>query len=254
MRPLALLFFAALPSAVLGQAKTPAPDNFQKEALVFERSDTTVRMRADGTGERDVHAWLRLQSEGAARQFSVLLFSYAAANETPTISLVRVHKPDGTTVDTPAAEAIDMAAAVTREAPLYSDLKEKHLPVRSLAVGDTLEYEWHVAIDKAEDPGQFWGIQRLTPPGTLIVLSETFTLEVPQDKYVQVWSPHHKPTITEHDGVRTYRWQGSQLIPAPKSNGQGDDSSDATPPKDPDEDADGRSPPLPGLPSIPGPR
>jgi tetratricopeptide (TPR) repeat protein len=243
MRPLALLFFAALPSAVLGQAKTPAPDNFQKEALVFERSDTTVRMRADGTGERDVHAWLRLQSEGAARQFSVLLFSYAAANETPTISLVRVHKPDGTTVDTPAAEAIDMAAAVTREAPLYSDLKEKHLPVRSLAVGDTLEYEWHVAIDKAEDPGQFWGIQRLTPPGTLIVLSETFTLEVPQDKYVQVWSPHHKPIITEHDGVRTYRWQGSQLIPSPKSNGQGDDSSDATPPKDPDEDADGRKEP-----------
>jgi tetratricopeptide (TPR) repeat protein len=245
MRPFALLFFAALSAAVLGQTKTPAPDNFPKEALVFERSETTIRMRADGTGERNVHVWLRLQSEGAARQFSVLSFSYAADNEKPTISLVRVHKPDGTTVDTPAAEAIDMAAAVTREAPLYSDLKEKHLPVRSLAVGDTLEYEWHVEIDKAEAPGQFWGIQRLTPPGTLIVLSESFTLEVPQNKYVQVWSPNHKPTITEHDGVRTYRWQGSQLIPAPKSNGQGDDSSDATPPKDPDEDADGRK-----LPSV----
>ena len=220
-------------------------DNFQKEALVFERSDTTIRMRADGTGERDVHAWLRLQSEGAARQFSVLSFSYAAANETPTISLVRVHKPDGTTVDTPAADAMDMPAAVTREAPVYSDLKEKHLPVRSLAVGDTLEYEWHVAIDKAEAPGQFWGIQRFTPPGTLIVLSESLTLEVPRDKYVQVWSPNHKPTIAEHDGVRAYHWQSSQLIPTPKSNGQGDDSSDTTPPKDPDEDADGRK-----LPSV----
>lgn len=102
MRPLALLFFAALPAAVPGQTKTPAPDNFQKEALVFERSETTIRMRADGTGERDVHAWLRLQSEGAARQFGVLSFSYAAANETPTIRIVRVHKPDGTTVDTPS--------------------------------------------------------------------------------------------------------------------------------------------------------
>jgi len=245
MRRLALLFFAALPAAVLGQATTPAADNFQKEALVFERSDTTIRMRADGTGERDVHAWLRLQSEGAARQFSVLFFSYAADNEKPNISLVRVHKPDGTTVDTPAVEAIDMPAAVTREAPVYSDVKEKHLPVRSLAVGDILEYEWHVAIDKAEDPGQFWGIHRFTTPGTIIVLSESLTLEVPQDKYVQVWSPNHKPTITEHDGVRTYRWRGSQLIPAPKSNGQGDDSIDATPPKDPDEDADGRK-----LPSV----
>jgi tetratricopeptide (TPR) repeat protein len=245
MRPLALLIFAALPAAVLGQTNMPATDNFQKEALVFERSDTTIRMRADGTGERNEHVWLRLQSEGAARQFSVLFFSYAADTEKPNISLVRVHKPDGTTVETPAAEAIDMPAAVTREAPVYSDLKEKHLPVRALAVGDILEYEWHVAIDKAEDPGQFWGIQRFTAPGTLIVLSESLTLEVPQDKYVQVWSPNHKPTITEHDGVRAYRWQGSQLVPAPKSNGQGDDSTDATPPKDPDEDADGRK-----LPSV----
>ncbi len=243
MRPLALLFFAALPAAVPGQTKTPAPDNFQKEALVFERSETTIRMRADGTGERDVHAWLRLQSEGAARQFGVLSFSYAAANETPTIRIVRVHKPDGTTVDTPVADAIDMPAAVTREAPVYSDLKEKHLPVRSLAVGDTLEYELDVAIDKAEDPGQFWGIQHFTPPGSIIVLAENFTLEVPQNKYVQVWSPNHKPTITDHDGLRTYRWQGSQLISASKGNGQGDDSSDATPPKDPDEDADGRKVP-----------
>ena len=125
MRLLALLFLAALPAAVLGQAKTPAPDNLQKEALVFERSDTTIRMRADGTGERNVHVWLRLQSEGAARQFGVLSFSYAAANETPTISLVRVHKPDGTTVDTPAAEAIDMPAAVTREAPALQRLEGK---------------------------------------------------------------------------------------------------------------------------------
>jgi tetratricopeptide (TPR) repeat protein len=140
---------------------------------------------------------------------------------------------------------MDMPAAVTREAPVYSDLKEKHLPVRSLATGDTLEYEVHVAIDKAEAPGQFWGAQHFTPPGSVIVLAEGFTLEVPKDKYVQVWSPNHKPAITEHDGLRTYRWEGSQLVPAPKTNDQPDDAADATAPKDPDEDADGRK-----LPSV----
>ena len=242
MRPFSLLFFALLPAATLGNtpAKPPAADNFQKEALVFERSDTAIRMHADGTGERDTHVWIRLQSEGAARQFGVLSFSYASANETPHITLVRVHKQDGSTVDTPVADAIDMPAAVTREAPLYSDLKEKHLPVRSLATGDTLEYEVHVTIDKAEAPGQFWGAQNFTPPGSLIVLAETFTLEVPKDKYLQVWSPNHKPTITEHDNLRTYRWEQSQLVPAPKTNDQADDAPNANTPKDPDEDADGR--------------
>ena len=247
MRSLAFVLLAVLPAATLGQTatKAAASDNFKNEALVFERNEMTVRMHADGTGERVMHVWIRLQSEGAARQFGVLSFSYAAANETPHITLVRVHKPDGSTVDTPAADAMDMPAAVTREAPLYSDLKEKHLPVRSLATGDTLEYEVHIAVDKAEAPGQFWGAQHFTPPASVIVLAEGFTLEMPKDKYVQVWSPNHKPTITEHDGLRTYRWDGSQLVPAPKTNGQPDDAADATAPKDPDEDADGRK-----LPSV----
>jgi len=245
MRRLVVLFFTLLPAAGFGQvtAKAPAPDRFKDEALVFERTETTIRMRSDGTGERDMHVWIRLQSEAAARQFSVLSFSYAAATETPNIVLVRVHKPDGSTVDTPAADAIEMAAQVTREAPLYSDLKEKHVPVRSLAAGDTLEYEVHVAIVKAEAPGQFWGAQHFTAPGSIIVLAEVLNLEVPKEKYVQVWSPNHKPTISEHDGIRSYHWEQSQLVPAPKNNGQGDDSADSTPPKDPDEDADGRKVP-----------
>ena len=228
-------------------APTPAPaattPSFSDQALVFERYDNTWRMHADGTGERDVHVLLRLQSEGAAQQFGVLSFSYASANETPIIQLVRVHKPDGTTVDTPATDAIDMPAAVTREAPLYSDLKEKHLPVRSLSAGDTLEYEARFTIDKAEAPGQFWGAYHFSLPGSVIVLEETLTLEVPAGKYVQVWSPNHKPTITDNKGLRTYTWTVPQLVPAPKATG--DDSSKATPPKDPDEDADGRK-----LPSV----
>jgi tetratricopeptide (TPR) repeat protein len=249
MRHLALFLFAVLPAASFGQTtgkaatKMPVPESFQKEALVFEQSETTIRMHADGTGERIMHVRIRLQSEAAARQFSVLSFSYAAANETPAITVVRVHKADGTTVDTSSADAIDMAAAVTREAPLYSDLKEKHVPVRSLATGDTLEYEVHVSVDKAQAPGQFWGAQHFTPPGSVIVLAESFTLEVPKDKYVQVWSPNHKPTVIEHEGLRTYHWEGSQLVPPVKTSGQDDESGEAATPKDPDENADGRKVP-----------
>jgi tetratricopeptide (TPR) repeat protein len=225
------------------QIKPAAADPFRNEAIVFERSETIYRMHADGTGERDVHVRLRIQSDGAAQQFGVLSFGYASATETPVIKLVRVIKPDGSTVDTPVADAMDLPAAVTRQAPLYSDLKEKHLPVRSLSRGDTLEYEVDTVINKAEAPGQFWGANHFTAPSTMVVLAEVLTLEVPTDKYVQVWSPNHKPTINDQAGLRSYTWNVEQLVTAPKSTG--DESNKPTPPKDPDEDSDGRK-----LPSV----
>ena len=239
------LIFLLSSLCIHSQARSPSTaDDFRQEALVFERYETTIRMHGDGTGERVVHVRMRIQSQGAAQQFGVLSFNYASANETPHIAFVRVHKPDGTTVETPVGDAIDMPAAVTREAPLYSDLKEKHLPVRSLSVGDTLEYEVNTSIDKPEAPGQFWGTTHFTAPGTLVVLAEVLTLELPKDKYVQIWSPNHKPTTVDRDGVRSYSWTVAQLVPAPR-NTSGSEATKVQPPKDPDEDADGRR-----LPSV----
>lgn len=220
-----------------------APDPFRNESVVLERSDTTYIMHADATGERDLHVRVRIQSDGAVQQFGVLSFSYASASETPVIKVARVIKPDGSIVETPVSDAIDMPAPVSRQAPLYSDLKEKQLPIRSLSRGDTLEYQVDTLINKAETPDQFWGATHFTPPGTVVVLEEGLTLKVPAGKYVQVWSPNHKPTITEENGVRTYSWSVKQLIPEPKA--AADESSRPTPPKDPDEDGDGRK-----LPSV----
>ncbi len=238
-------FLGAIPPGIEAQvaAKPPDHDLYRNETIVIERSETTYRMHADGTGERDLHVNIRIQSDGAAQQFGVLSFPYASANESPMIKLVRVHKPDGSIVDSPATDAMDMPTEVTREAPLYSDLKEKHIPVRSLSAGDTLEYEVDTTINKAEAPGQFWGADHFTAPGTIIVLAEILALEVPSEKYVQVWSPNHKPDVTEHDGLKTYTWNVAQLVTAPKSSG--DETAKPTPPRDSDEDADGRK-----LPSV----
>jgi tetratricopeptide (TPR) repeat protein len=248
MRPIFLICALVLSSccsfAQSQAAGAATKDEFRNESLVFDRLETTFRMHADGTGERVVHTVMRIQSQGAAQQFGVLAAGYASANETARFTLVRVHKPDGATVDTPPETAMDMPAEVTRAAPLYSDLKEKHLAVRSLSVGDTLEYEVHTTIDKAEAPGQFWGATHFVAPGTVVVLAEIVNLEVPKDKYVQVWSPNHKPTIADRGSVRTYSWNVAQLIPAPKPSA-GDDSVAPEAPKDPDEDAKGRK-----LPSI----
>ena len=224
-------------------AASPTADPYRNESVVIERSETTYRMHADGTGERDLHVILRIQSDAAAQQFGVLSFPYASANETPLIKFVRVHKSDGSTVETPVADAIDMPADVSREAPLYSDLKEKHLPVRSLSPGDKLEYEVDTAIDKSDAPNQFWGSYHFVAPGTVVVLAEVLSIEFPSDKYVQVWSPNHKSAVLDQGGLKTCTWTVSQLVTAPKSTG--DDAVKNPAPKDPDEDDQGRK-----LPSV----
>jgi len=122
-----LLLLFCLPF-IVGQTAAKIPPRIAfptKQCLERFGRDTHAR---DGTGERVMHVWLPLASEGAARQFGVLSFSYAAAQENGAHQLVRVHKADGTAVDTPAADAIDMAAAVTREAPLYSDSRKSTYP------------------------------------------------------------------------------------------------------------------------------
>src|ERR1700722_18899832 len=113
-------------------------NDYRNEPLVWEHLDTSIRMHADGTGDRTVHIAVRLQSEGAVRQFSVVALEFASAYEMGAIDYVRVHKADGSTIETPSADAIETAAPVTSLAPLNSDLKQKQLPVRSLAAGDLL--------------------------------------------------------------------------------------------------------------------
>lgn len=154
---LSAAIIATLPLPSRTQSPMYSIDPYRDEPFVFERYDTTTTMKADGTGDVVQHVIVRVQSDGVARQFSVLNLSYASANSTATMEFVRVHKPDGSTINTPVNEAMEMPAEVTREAPMYSDLKEKHLPVRSLASGDRLEYQFHTVLTKAQAPGQFWG-------------------------------------------------------------------------------------------------
>ncbi len=232
-----LVFQPAFPQVT----KPAAVDPYRDEAFVFEQLDSTVRMHADGTGETSQHTVVRVLSDGVARQFSVLNFSYASANETAVVDFVRVHKPDGTTVETPVADAMEMPAEVSREAPMYSDIREKHLPVRSLAAGDRLEYQLHTVRTKAEAPNQFWGAEHFDVGGG-VVLAQTITLQVPVGTFVQVWSPNHPVTPTTHDGLREWRWTSSQIKPSERdANGK----MAAAEVKDPDEDSDGRK-----LPSV----
>jgi hypothetical protein len=139
---------------VASSASAASPD-YSKEAYVIEKFQTVIAEQADGTGTREHTAVIRILAEAGVKAFAVLNFTYTSANESVEVDYVRVRKPGGTVVKTPDYNIQDMPADVTRSAPLYSDIHEKHIAVKGLGVGDVLEYLVRYRVVKPEVPGQF---------------------------------------------------------------------------------------------------
>ncbi len=193
--------------------------DFSKEALVIENSATRVAFAADGTATTESTATIRIQSEAGLQAFGLLSFSYAKANEDLEVVFVRVRKPDGTVVTTPPENAQDMPAEITRSAPFYSDLREVHVAVRGLAVGDTLEFLIRTHLTKPQVPGQFWYAANFSKD--TVVKSEELEVKVPKEKYVNVKSHDVQPTVREEGAYRIYSWKRSNVEvkpPAKKSS------------------------------------
>jgi tetratricopeptide (TPR) repeat protein/transglutaminase-like putative cysteine protease len=204
----------ALPLA-FAQQKPAAPPalaarDFSKEAYTIERSDVRIAFENDGTGSRQVSSEIKILADAGVKAFAVLNFTYTSANETVDIDYVRVRKPDGTIVKTPDYNVQDMPADVTRTAPLYSDVHEKHVAVKGLGVGDVLEYQVKYRVVKPEVPGHFW--QEYSFAKAAISKDERLEINVPSGKYVKVVSPEFKPEIAEENGRRIYRWKQENLI------------------------------------------
>jgi tetratricopeptide (TPR) repeat protein len=220
---------SVLPVSILGQGSAggagapegASKDKYAAESVVHEQAHTVYRYAADGTGSREITLVSRMQSEAAARQFGVVVFPFAGSSEHVEIDYVRVRKPDGSVVETPVTDAQEMPLEVTRQAPFYSDLKEKQIPVRNLRMGDKLEYKAHIVTTRAEAPGQFWGQETFGYGNSgQVMLEETIELRVPKGKYVKVWSPRYAPAVSDENGETVYRWKSSQLEPTIKADGK----------------------------------
>jgi hypothetical protein len=188
---------------------TTKPPDVSKEALVWDKLITNVRMNADGTGTRETIARVRILADSGVKEMAVLTFTYTASNQQVEIGYVRVIKPDGSVVITPDYNALDMPADVTRAAPMYSDIHQKHVAVKGLGVGDTLEYQITLRTLKPEVPGQFW--LEYSFQKDLIALDEQLDLDLPADKAVTVASADLRPTVTSAGGRKLYHWASSNL-------------------------------------------
>lgn len=209
-----ILLFVALSAPCPGHAQTqpdkPAPSSdYSKEAFLFEHFQARVTLEADGKNTRELTGELKMLADAGVKAFAVLNFTYGTANEVVEVDYVRVRKPDGTVVDTPDYNIQDMPADITRAAPMYSDIHEKHIAVKGLGVGDVLQYHVRFRTVKPEIPGHFWFEYSFTKDH--IIKDERLEFSFPKEKFVNVVSPEFKPDIKDDGARRFYRWTSTNL-------------------------------------------
>jgi tetratricopeptide (TPR) repeat protein len=228
VRPLGLLLFSLLVSVrthsqvpAAPSASPPSPiaaptvHPYEKEPYVFELIENKIRFEADGKGERDLTVRVRVQSESAVRELGLLVYPYDSAFESLNVLYARVLKPDGTTVDTPLSDVQELDSAVSREAPMYTDQREKHIAIKSLSTGDTLEYKLRWTIHDPIAPGYFWFDTSYFREG--ICLKQIVEFSIPRDVPVNLKYTKPQPSIHEDGKARVYTFQNSNLEKVEKS-------------------------------------
>jgi len=125
--------------------KEKEPD-YSQEALVIEQLKTLYRFEKNGTGQHELTLRVKVQSEAALARFGQLVFPYSSANEKLDIDYVRVKKADGTAVTASPGDVQDLTAPISREAPVYTDLRQKHVTVPGLRPGRHSRVSHRLAI------------------------------------------------------------------------------------------------------------
>jgi len=203
-----LLLLPVSASAQVPPGPEPAKDHtpFSEESFVVQSLQTKIRFESDGTGSREIVARIHIQSEAGLRSFGLLVFSYDHSSESVDILYVRCRKPDGTVTPTPLTDVQDLDSEITRNAPMYTDQREKHIAIKSLSVGDTVEYDIRWTILHPVAPGRFWFSDNFMREG--IVQDEQIEINVPKEPAAILSSPSLAP-VSKDDGARriyTFRW------------------------------------------------
>ena len=197
------------PIAQTGSPSAEVKTDYSQESAVIEQMDTKIGFDREGKRNREQVTRVRINTDAGMEQWGILSLPYQSAIETVEVAYVRVRKPDNTIVVTAEDNAQDLDAEITRSAPFYSDLREKHIAVKGLAKGDVLEYQtfWHPI--KALIPGQFWFEYNFHKQG--IVLDERLEISAPVDRAVKFKGPTATQRVEKANGWNTYSWTYTKL-------------------------------------------
>lgn len=210
---LILLFIAAAYAQEPAETAARSSD-YSKEPFIIERLHTSQHFENDGTGTRRVFARIKVQNEAGVQALGQLVLGYNSANEEMSVDAVRVHKADGSVVTATATAVQDLSAPVEREAPIYTDYRQKHITVPGLRPGETLEYEITTRITSPLATGHFWLEYNFTRQA--IVLDEQLEVSFPAGRAVKIKTQPREeddpPLIHEEaaaQGRQIHRWKSA---------------------------------------------
>ena len=193
----ATLYAAATAQKPEGKPSEKSADkpDYTEESFVVEQLKTSYRFEKDGTGRKELYARIKVQSEAGVEQWGQVVVGYNSANERIEIPYVRVHKSDASVITAPADAVQDLSAPVEREAPVYTDYRQKHITVPGLRPGEVLEYDIVTVTHTALAPRQFW--MEYDFDKSNIVLDEQLEINIPKERTVKLKTkPGSDPKIT----------------------------------------------------------
>jgi transglutaminase-like putative cysteine protease/tetratricopeptide (TPR) repeat protein len=225
----ALAQASASPQQKTNNAGSNANSN-SDEAAVFERILNRVHFENDGTEVSETEAVVRIQSQAGVEEFGQMVFGYSSATEKLEVEYVRVRKPDGQVVVTPESTAQDFAPDVLKEAPMYSDYRQRHISVAGLQPGSTLEYRTVTRVLTPLAAGNFW--YEYTFPKGVAVTEDRLEIDIPKSREVKLKTPKRKPEIQDNGDRRVYTWVVKDIQPDRDKNKDKDkdDADDETGP------------------------
>ena len=210
-----------------GQVSSAKKNDHSQEAAIFQRIFNHARFENDGTGVEESEAVVQIQSQAGVEEFGQLVFGYSSATEKLEVEYVRVRKPDGQVIATPESTAQDFAPDVLKEAPMYSDFRERHISVAGLRPGDTLEYRTVTHIVSPLAAGNFW--YEHTFPKGVVVNEDRLELDIPKSREIKLKTPTHSPEIQDKGDRRIYTWVVNGIEPDRDKDKNKDDEDTSAP-------------------------
>lgn len=205
---LAVVVFCVKPAdAAQAPQGAPAGGGGTPPASVIVHYRQTISVESDGRERRDVTARIKVNTDAGREDVGTVRLEYERGTSVLAIQYVRVRKSSGEIVETSIESAIDVPADSTREAPMYSDAYQRHVNVRGLVVGDTLEYAYridrqpmfpgHVAFEEE------WLMGEVVEDGEVV-------LSAPSSMPLIVKTHGPQPKVETRDGRRVHVWTVSR--------------------------------------------
>ena len=241
-RWIAVLLFACI-SVVTSRAQAPpkpgdVPDKPSASSggvpYVLEEKAVRVTIRPDGQSTRLVTLRVRINDDLGVRQWGQLPLPYMPASETLRIVRAEVIKPNGSVVTVGPEAVQDFAVQEPGSAPVFVDLRQKHVTVPSLRPDDTLLLVAEWSVEKPLAKNHSWFEYSFTKDA--IVTDERLEIEMPSSlaPIVKVLPTApvalHVPNGDLANGRRLYRWQTSNPK-LPEATKDGEEPEEAPSPE-----------------------